>query len=230
MRLTKTVAFAALLLALSGPSLAQQGNQPKPIVKPPSATGGAKVTLPPGVTANIPTLSASEANTAAARKVAAANKWGLSINASNLRPSFWLAAAKPSDPNGASISVVSTVPSNISFTASAGLPHGSVTLKRNPPGGAEYVGLLDVPSSARTWTLVECIVSGADTFHLNIGMAQPAGTGGYTYERKDVPAAGGKLTVLIEPSAAKRAIGLMSYGPATAQWKWGGCEITPIQP
>lgn len=224
MRLAQAfVAFA--FLSASGAALAQT---PK---LPPSV----KLVTPPAMQKAVPALTAAQLDLDAAGKVALAGRWGLTITRTNLRPSFWVTPQAAAHANGATLSVLSTADVAISFGATAVFPYGNVPM-RSSTTGSDTITVSNVPATPRDWFLVECLVTGGNMYGMSAKPTPPPSGGtpaawvASNMYRELASDSRPRVSALFAPTTeARRSFEVHRFGPDFGDWRWGGCEVTPIQ-
>jgi hypothetical protein len=186
-----------------------------------------------------------------ARKVAIARSLGLGkAEASSIQPSFWLTPRQPWVSSGAGIAVVTEtdpleIPRSrtwfVNYRAIDQLPFGSIDIAPNPRflewDRRESNGVIfnDVPVNPREWLMVECYVSGADSYRLGTSPAGRTSEYPRTAASASVVTPAGTRAWAFPPSVERvRLYELSARADRSSRldprrWQFGGCEFTPLR-
>ncbi|KAF1711249.1 hypothetical protein CSC70_04860 [Pseudoxanthomonas kalamensis DSM 18571] len=199
-------------------------------IRPPAVGSGVKVPAPPKtlMLPKPPPLSATQR-----RKLTTLRAWGLNVGASALKPSILLAPQQPYLASGAQLMMMGGG-GQIDYNSSEGMPYGQIA-------GARSILLANLPAAPRDWLLLECYVEGeGNLVAMDSYVRSPRGeygssTGGTGRWQPLPPAPGSLVSFVLEPNTSReRAIQLIpvsgSRGAGGSGYRYGGCEITPVNP
>lgn len=227
----KFIGTAAIVFCLTGAAFAQIATLPPGQVTQQMPTPAGVLRNAPGVRFTPPVLTGALLTAEQARKLNIIRAFGMTVPASALQPSIWLTPQRPYVDANTNISAVFAGSRMTTINYATPL-YGSITI---PGTTSSSVSLAVGGTAPNTYHLVECYVSSTVTQPYAISTSTLTARAGDSVGRSDAyirrtgNLADGRISILFEPSMVPNRTFVVSSQRPTAEWVFGGCEITPVR-